>query len=295
MSEAKPKLGYIGIGLMGEPMTLRLLKAGYRVAVWNRTRDKLKKVVAAGAIAMDNPAEVTRFADIVLTCVTEAKSMDAVVFGPDGIATAPGTGKILVDHSSIAPDATRDFSRRLEAANGMRWVDAPVSGGTGGAEAGTLAIMAGGDAADFAKVKPVVMNLAGRFTHMGPSGAGQTTKLVNQIIVASTIGVVAEAVRFAEAAGVDAGKLTEALAGGWADSKPFQVFAPRMVHGHTDVIGEIYVMHKDLDAVAEVARQVGAPLPISGLAHQIYRLMMARGHAHAEPTEIADLYSRKPV
>jgi len=292
---AKPKLGFVGIGLMGEPMAMRLLKAGYEVAVWNRTADKCKAVIAAGAQLKADPAAVAAFAEIVFTCVTEAKSMEAVVFGPGGIASVPGQGKTLVDHSSIAPAASREFAARLEKASGMHWVDAPVSGGVKGATDGSLAIMAGGDAADFEKVKPVVMALCARFTHMGPAGAGQTTKLVNQVIVASTMATVAEAVRFAQNAGVDAGKLTEALGGGWADSKPFQIFAPRMVHGFTEVIGEIYTMHKDLNAVAEVARATDSALPMATLAHQLLRLMIQRGRGHDDFTLLADLYSKKPV
>lgn len=295
MSSAKPKLGFVGIGLMGEPMTLRLLKAGYEVAVWNRTAEKCKTVVAAGALLKSDPAGVAAFADIVFTCVTEAKSMEAVVFGPGGISAVAGQGKILVDHSSIAPAASRDLAIRLEKANGMHWVDAPVSGGVKGAAEGSLAIMAGGTAADFAEVKPVVMEMCARFTHMGPAGAGQSTKLVNQILVCSAVATVAEAIRFAENAGVDSSKLTEALAGGWADSKPFQIFGPRMINGYDSVIGELLTFDKDLNAVAEVAKATNSPLPMASLAHQMMRLLVQRGHGHDEPTRLADLYAKKPI
>jgi len=164
-------------------------------------------------------------------CLTDAAAVDEVVFGPDGLATAKGAGKLVVDFSSIHPDAARSIAARLKDANGMGWIDAPVSGGTPGAEQGTLAVMAGGDAADIERVRPYVLAMARRLTHMGPLGAGQTTKLCNQVIVGCAMAVLAEATRLAVNAGIDAKRLPEALAGGFADSIPLQLFVPRMVQG----------------------------------------------------------------
>lgn len=194
------KLGYIGIGLMGRPMTLRLLAAGHEVSVWNRSRDKLAPVVEKGAKAVDSPAAGARAADIIMMCVTDQNAAEAVLFGSDGVESGGTPGKLVVDFSSIAPDSARAFAERL-AAKGMGLVDAPVSGGVPGAEKGTLAIMAGGKAADIERVRPIIMHMAQRFTRMGDSGAGQATKLCNQVIVGSLLPVIAEAIRLAEAAG----------------------------------------------------------------------------------------------
>lgn len=197
----KPKLGYIGLGLMGRPMCLRLLAAGYEVTAWNRSRDKLAPVVEKGAKAATSPAEVARASDIIMMCVTDQNAAEQVLFGPNGVSQGGTRNKLLVDFSSIAPASARDFAKRLEK-HGMGMIDAPVSGGVAGAEKGTLAIMAGGKAEHIERVRPVVMHLAQRFTRMGESGAGQVTKLCNQVIVGSLFPVIAEAIRLAEAAGV---------------------------------------------------------------------------------------------
>jgi 3-hydroxyisobutyrate dehydrogenase len=197
------RLGFLGIGLMGHPMTLRLLAAGHEVTVWNRSREKLAAVLEKGARAADSPAAVARGAEIVMMCVTDQHAAQEVLFGPGGVAEAARPGLIVVDFSSIAPASAQQFARRL-AEKGAGLVDAPVSGGVAGAEKGTLAIMAGGRAEDVERVRPVVMTLAARFTRMGDSGAGQSTKLCNQVIVGSLLAVIADAVRLAEAAGVDA-------------------------------------------------------------------------------------------
>jgi 3-hydroxyisobutyrate dehydrogenase len=227
------KLGYLGLGMMGFPMTRRLANAGYDVTVWNRSSGKAAALVEAGAKLSAYPRDVAAAASIIFTCLTDAKAVEEVVFGPDGIATARGQGKVVVDFSSIHPDAARAIAARLKAANGMGWIDAPVSGGTMGAEEGTLAVMAGGDAADIERVRPYVLAMARRLTHMGPIGAGQTTKLCNQVIVGCAMAVLAEATRLAINAGIDARRLPEALAGGFADSIPLQLFVPRMVQEFT--------------------------------------------------------------
>jgi 3-hydroxyisobutyrate dehydrogenase len=289
---AKPKLGYIGIGLMGEPMTHRLLAAGYEVTVWNRTASKCDGVVAKGAKLAASPADVANAADIVFACVMDAKAMEQVAFGTGGLAEAKnGAGKIVVDHSSIDPESTRSIVSRLRAANGMRWIDAPVSGGVKGAADGTLAIMAGGDPTDFAAVEPVVKHLAGRFTLMGPTGAGQVTKLINQLMVVSYVAATAEAVNLARNSGVDPLKLTEALAGGWADSKPFQTFVPRMAKGYDSVIGATSTFVKDMNAVRALAVATGTPLLVAGLAGELMRTLVAQGRGDGEPSDLASLYA----
>ncbi len=283
-------LGYIGLGLMGLPMTRRLIAAGDTVAAWNRSPEKLAAAVAAGARAALSPADVASRASIIFMCLTDAAAVEAVAFGEGGLAQVPGEGRIVVDFSSIHPERTREIARRIEATNGLRWIDAPVSGGTRGAEQGTLAVMAGGDAADVARVAPHVLKMARGFTHMGPLGAGQTTKLCNQVIVGCTLAVLAEATRLAVNAGIDARRLPEALKGGFADSIPLQMFVPRMVEGiHVPPLGHAATMLKDLDTVLDVARATASPVPMASLAAQLFRLLQATRGEDAEALEIYKL------
>jgi 3-hydroxyisobutyrate dehydrogenase len=281
------ELGYLGLGMMGFPMTRRLLNAGHKVAVWNRSAGKARPLVDAGAKLAANPREVAASSSIIFMCVTDAAAVEDVVFGPDGIGSVPGAGRLVVDFSSIHPDKARSIAARLNEANGMGWIDAPVSGGTKGAEEGTLAVMAGGDAADIERVRPYVLAMARRLTHMGPTGAGQMTKLCNQVIVGCAMTVLAEATRLAVNSGIDAGRLPEALAGGFADSIPLQLFVPRMVQGiYSPPLGHIATMLKDLDTVAEVAHDTSTPVPMAALAAQLFRLAKAARGADVDALEI---------
>src|SRR5688572_6261718 len=283
------KLGFIGIGLMGRPMTLRLLAAGHEVTVWNRSREKLAAVLEKGARAAGSPAELARACEIVMICVTDQHAAESVLFGADGVAAGATAGSIVVDFSSIAPASARQFATRLEAKR-IGLVDAPVSGGVAGAQNGTLAIMAGGRAEQVERVRPVVMHLAQRFTRMGESGAGQTTKLANQIITGSLIAVIAEAVRLAEAAGVDATKLPEALKGGFADSAPLQIFGARMAARRFEPsLGSAAIMLKDLENASAVAKEAGVPLPMASTAVQLYRMLAAHGRAEQAVSTIIEL------
>jgi 3-hydroxyisobutyrate dehydrogenase len=289
------KLGYLGLGLMGLPMAGRLLNAGHEVTVWNRSTEKAAALIKAGARLAGSRRDVAIAASIVFMCVTDAHAVEEVVFGSEGLAAAPGIGKLVVDFSSIHPDAARAIAARLKAANGMGWIDAPVSGGTKGAEEGTLAVMAGGDAADIERVRPYILTMARRFTRMGPIGAGQTTKLCNQIIAGCAMTVLAEATRLAVNAGIDAGRLPEALAGGFADSIPLQLFVPRMVQGiHSPPLGHIATILKDLDTVVEVARDTSSPVPMTALAAQLFRIAKSQRGAEADALEIYKLSASQP-
>jgi 3-hydroxyisobutyrate dehydrogenase len=284
------RLGFIGLGLMGMPMTRRLLNAGHDVVIWNRSAGKATTLVQSGAKLASIPREVAAIASIVFMCVTDAAAVEEVVFGPGGVAEASGPAKLVVDFSSTHPDATRAIAARLKNTNGMGWIDAPVSGGTKGAEDGTLAVMAGGDAADIERVRPYILAMARRLTHMGPTGAGQTTKLCNQVIVGCAMAVLAEATRLAANAGIDAARLPEALAGGFADSIPLQLFVPRMVQGvHSPPMGHIATMLKDLDTVIEVARDTSTPVPMASLAAQMFRLAKTSHGADADALKIYKL------
>ena len=289
----KPTLAFLGQGLMGQPMTLRLLQAGYRVHVWNRSRPKLQPALDRGAIEAETPREAAKAADIVLLCLLDTRAVEEVAFGADGISGAEGRGKVLVDHSSISPDATRTFAERLASRSGMQWIDAPVSGGVKGAQEGTLAIMCGGHPEAIDRVRPALSAYARNITHMGPAGTGQTTKLCNQVIAGTAIAVIAEAVTLAQNAGVDARRLPEAFAGGFADSKPLQIFLPRMVSGWEDSIGAVSLLLKDLDTAADLARASGTPLPMASLARELFRQLAAQGRGEEDPSELVTLY-RKP-
>lgn len=283
-------LGYIGTGLMGTPMAARLLDAGYALTVWNRTAAKTKALVEKGATLGADPAEVARRSDIVFMCLTDTQAVQEAVFGEGGVAAGARDGTTLVDFSSIQPEATVKMAGQLKAETGMDWIDAPVSGGVPGAEAGSLAIMAGGAQSAFDRVEKVVLEMAERFTLMGPSGAGQTTKLCNQVIVGCTMAVLAEAARLATNAGVDATRLPEALAGGFADSKPLQIFMPRMVNAqHEPPLGHVYTMLKDLDSVCDLARSCTSPVPFTSMAAEQFRLLTVRGGETADALEIFKL------
>jgi 3-hydroxyisobutyrate dehydrogenase len=289
-TQAAHRLGYIGLGLMGMPMTRRLLAAGHAVTVWNRSPGKSATLVEAGATSGNCPSDIAANADIIFICVTDAAAVEDVVFGTDGIAVTPGDGKIVVDFSSIHPGAARAIAKRLKEANGMAWIDAPVSGGTRGAEEGTLTVMAGGEATDIERVRPFVLAMARRLTRMGPTGAGQTTKLCNQVIVGCAMAVLAEATRLAANAGIDAARLPEALAGGFADSIPLQLFVPRMVQGfHSPPMGHIATMLKDLDTVVDLAHDTSTPVPMASLAAQLFRLAKVSRGADADALEIYKL------
>ena len=279
------KLGFCGLGLMGAPMVRRLLAAGHEVQVWNRSPAKAAQLAVLGARIASTPAEAAAGADGVLMCLYDAAAVEAVVFGPDGVAQAKELAW-LVDHSSIPPDTTRLLAQRLAAANGAHWLDAPVSGGVAGVEAGLLAIMLGGNATHLAAACQAMQAYAGNVTHMGPSGTGQATKLCNQTIVATTIAAIAEAVGFAERNGIDVHKLAAALTGGWADSKPFQVLLPRMVTPQPESIGALSTMLKDVDTVLAAAQKSGAPMPVTASVQQMLRIASAMGLGQAELSAI---------
>ena len=259
-SKASPqgveRLGYLGLGLMGTPMTRRLLEAGYHVSCLEpfgrQGRSARRGRRQARSHAPRHVGELGHRLHVRDRCRRRRRGDVRARRSCSGFRRRQARRRFLVD-----PSRRRARSAaRLKDANGAGWIDAPVSGGTKGAEEGTLAIMAGGEAADIERARPYVLAMARRFTHMGPTGAGQTTKLCNQVIVGCAMAVLAEATRLASNAGIDAGRLPEALAGGFADFIPLQLFVPRMVQGiHSPPLGHVATMLKDLDTVADVARR----------------------------------------
>ena len=290
MTATLPALAFAGIGLMGLPMTRRLLAAGYPLTLWNRTPDKCAPLLELGAHRVENPAELCRDASVVMLCLANTEVVREVVFGPGGIVEGARPGQLLVDFSSLEPAATREMAAELEARTGMRWVDAPVSGGTPGAEAGTLAIMAGGREEDVERVRPVLAHLGQRLTRMGEVGAGQVTKVCNQMIVACNALVIAEVVALAERAGVDASLIAPALAGGFADSKPLQILAPQMAASQFEPIKwHVRTLLKDLDTAVKLSREQGSATPMSGLAAQLMRLHGSQGNLERDPATLVEL------
>ena len=291
MMAALPSLGFAGIGLMGLPMCRRLLAAGYPLTVWNRNPQKCAPLVAAGARQVATPAQLCEAGDLVLLCLANTEVVREVVFGDQGIAEGARAGQLLVDFSSLEPTATREMAAQLAEATGMGWVDAPVSGGTAGAESGSLAIMAGGAVADIERIRPLLLNLGQRVTHMGPVGAGQVTKACNQMIVACNALVIAEVVALAERSGVDASLIAEALAGGFADSRPLQILAPQMAESRFEPVKwHVRTLLKDLDGAVKFSREQGSATPISGLAAQLMRLHGAQGYLEKDPATLIHLY-----
>lgn len=294
MMSTLPSLGFAGIGLMGLPMCRRLLAAGYPLTVWNRNPAKCAPLVAAGARQVASPAELCRHADVVMLCLADTAVVREVVFGATGIVEGAKSGQLLVDFSSLEPTATREMAAELVGKTGMGWLDAPVSGGVVGAEAGNLAIMVGGDAANLQRIKPVLLSLGQRVTHMGAVGAGQVTKACNQMIVACNALVIAEVVALAERSGVDASLIAEALAGGFADSRPLQILAPQMAESRFEPVKwHVRTLLKDLDTAVKFSREQGSATPISGLAAQLMRLHGGQGFLEKDPSTLVQMY-REP-
>jgi 3-hydroxyisobutyrate dehydrogenase len=291
----QPSLGFAGIGLMGLPMARRLLAAGYSLSIWNRSVEKCSVLVDEGAVIAPSAGHLCYQADIVMLCLADTRAVRQVVFGPTGIIERARPGQLLVDFSSLEPTATREMAAELHARTGMHWVDAPVSGGTPGAESGTLAIMAGGSREDIERVRPILAHLGQRLTRMGDVGAGQVTKVCNQMLVACNALVIAEVVALAERSGVDAALLAQALAGGFADSKPLQILAPQMSKSCFEPVKwHVRTLLKDLNTAVKLAQEQGGPIPMSGLAAQLMRLHGIQGNLERDPATLIQLFREIP-
>lgn len=274
------KIAVLGIGLMGFPMARRLAEAGHEVHAWNRSRDKAERLAPFGAKVHDTAARAVADAEAVVSLLENGPVVGEVLFGADGesgAAAAMRKGTLVIDMASIKPAEARNHAKRL-AALGIDHLDAPVSGGTVGAEAGTLAIMAGGEARDFARAAPVFAAL-GRATHVGPHGAGQLAKLANQMIVGITIGAVAEALLLCEKGGADMAKVKEAISGGFADSRILQVHGQRMVERDFAPRGRMTVQLKDLRNALSTAQEIGFDAPVTGLFESLYAKGVENGLA----------------
>lgn len=270
-------IAVIGAGIMGSAISTRLIERGHRLHVFDLDAGKLESLSALGAKPATSPAVAAEAAAFVILSLNHADIVDAAVFGPTGVAQAAKPEKLLIDMSSIDPAATQRMSARLRAETGMAWIDCPLSGGAPGASAGRLTVMAGGSEQDFERGRVVMQDLCANYTLMGGSGAGQTTKLVNQLFCALAFQAVAEAVKLAEAGGVDPAKIPAALAGGRADGRIMQEFMAKFAARDYSPTGRIDNMLKDLDSVQAFALKTKTPLPLTGAVTEIHRILVAMG------------------
>jgi 3-hydroxyisobutyrate dehydrogenase-like beta-hydroxyacid dehydrogenase len=289
---AKPHIGYIGVGLMGLPMVKRLVALHYPVRAYDLLAEKTAAAAAGGAHIAVSAADAAQDADLVLLNLPTTDAVEQAVFGEAGVAGAMRAPQVLVDFSTIKVDKCKAFAQRLRAATGCGWIDAPVSGGPPASGSGTLTIMAGGEAAEIARAQPLFADVAGRFTHMGPSGAGMAAKMLNQLVVGVGHAVMAEAVVLAEAAGIDAARLPECLAGGLGDSALLQKLYPRMQRREFAPQGYVRQLLKDLDMVHEYAAALKAPTPMMSEALSLYRILVHLGHAELDTGAILKIYDR---
>jgi 3-hydroxyisobutyrate dehydrogenase-like beta-hydroxyacid dehydrogenase len=293
MSNPLPVIGCAGAGNLGAAIMRRLLDCGHRVLVWNRSPARLAPLVDAGASAVATPAELARGADLIITCVLDGAAVEDSVFGEQGIASAGAANKLLIDMSTINADHSRKLAARLKSQCQMGWLDAPISGGAPAALEGRMAIMVGGAQADYDHAQPVWDALAGRATLMGDNGAGQTTKMINQVLVSCGFAVLAESCGLAERAGVDPSRIATALEGGRADSQLLQEFMSKMGSSDFSPTASVNVLLKDLHMISDLARASGAPMPVTSLVEELNRKMVLDGMGDSDPAELVRMYRSK--
>lgn len=270
------RIGFIGLGTMGTGMASNLIEKGHDVVVWNRTASRMDPLVKAGASVGLSPADVARQCPIVMMCVSDTPDVDSVLHSSDGLLDGVSEDSLVVDHSTISPGATVGFAEEVSALGG-NWIDAPVSGGSEGAVNGTLSIMVGGSEADVERARPYMEAFGTTITHVGPVGAGQQVKIVNQILVVGTQLAVSEALLFAQASGLDLGATLNAVKGGAAGSWMLANRGPQMIERDWRPGFTIDLQQKDLRLALEAADSVGSPIPGTALVFQLYRALQHEG------------------
>lgn len=281
---ARPRIGFLGTGIMGLPMARRLAEAGHPVTAWNRTRKKARPLAEAGATVAGTAGDAARDADFVIAMLSSGPVCDEILLGDGQALSAMAPGSVLVVMSSI-PVETAQAQAGVAAARGVGYLDAPVSGGEKGASDGTLAIMAGGDAAVFERARPV-LEILGRPTHIGPAGTGELAKLVNQLIVAGTITVLAEALLLAERGGADPAKVRDAIRGGFAGSTVLEQHGARMITGDFRPGGPAKHQLKDTGTAVALARAIGLDLPVAELVDRLFADLVAHGDGDLDHSAI---------
>lgn len=287
--QAAAKVAVVGAGIMGTAIATRLLETGCSVTVFDPDSGKVAALVAKGAHAAISPEQAASVSDFTLLSLNHADIVRAAVFGPRGVAAAGHADKLLIDMSSIDPVDTVQMAVRLRDETGMAWMDCPLSGGAPGALAGRLTVMAGGATDDFERARTVMKHLCANYTLMGPNGAGQTTKLINQLFCAVAFQAVAEAVKLAEAGGVDPALIPAALRGGRADSNIMQEYMGKFARRDFSPTGRIDNMLKDLDSLQAFALKTKTPLPMTGQVVEIHRLLCAAGLGSKDSAEMMRL------
>ncbi|MEO0396771.1 MAG: NAD(P)-dependent oxidoreductase [Cyanobacteria bacterium P01_A01_bin.137] len=280
------KVAFIGLGTMGMPMAMNLLAAGHHLTVHNRSRDRELPIVNAGAQPADTPAIAAAAADVVIICVSDSPDVEAVILGPEGVMTGAQPGTLVVDMSTISPTATRAIAAQLDTQQ-IAMLDAPVSGGSEGAKNATLSIMVGGEANEVAKAMPVLQAMGKTITHVGPIGAGQTTKAINQIVVAGTYWAVAEGLTLGLKAGLDMDKVVQAVGSGAAGSWAFTNRSANMLNNSYPLGFRMKLHRKDLLIALEAARELGLPLPMAAYVEQIESGLIAQGFGDEDMSAVA--------
>jgi 3-hydroxyisobutyrate dehydrogenase len=282
----QPRVGVVGLGTMGGAMAANLARAGFPLTVWNRTSGRTHELEELGATVAATPAALAADVDVVLVCVSDTPDVEVVLFGPDGVAAGAGPGTLVIDSSTIDPDASREFAGRL-AGRGIGFVDAPVTGGSEGARNATLAIVVGGEPADVERARPVLAAIGRTVTHFGPVGSGQAAKAVNQVILAGTYLGVAEGLVLALKAGLDPAQVVAALSTGAAQSWVLANRSERMLANDYPLGFRVALHLKDLGIALDLARQRGAVLPVAALAAQLETGLVATGHGDDDMSALA--------
>ena len=285
-------IGFVGLGLMGRPMSLNLMAAGARMVVHNRSKGVVEESVARGMTAAGSPRAVAETTDVVIIMVSDTPAVEAVVVGAEGVVGAVRERSLVIDMGTTAVTATRRLADAVAAAGGA-FLDAPVSGGTVGAEAGTLTIMAGGSEAAVNRARPIFEVLGSRLTRVGDVGTGQVAKAANQVIVGLVIGAVAEALTLARRAGADPGRVREALKGGFADSRVLETHGRRMVSGDFRPGGKAITQHKDMAQALELAAELGFELPATRLNLELYERLIADGFGELDHSALIKVLDRE--
>lgn len=280
------RIGFIGLGTMGASMAAHVVATGESVTVWNRTPGRAGTLVAAGAVEAATPSDVGRASDVVLVCVSDTPDVEAVLFGDDGVAAGLAPGGLIVDHSTIAPAAARTFAARL-AEGGLRLVDAPVSGGSEGARQGTLTIFCGGDDADVERARPIIARYGRTITHVGPIGAGQAVKAVNQVVIAGGYLAVAEGIILAVQAGLDPDQVVAAIGGGAAASWILTNRSGRMIADSYPLGFKTRLHLKDLRIALDLGRELGVAMPVAALVAQLETGLVAQGFGDEDMSNVA--------
>jgi 3-hydroxyisobutyrate dehydrogenase len=280
------RIGFVGLGTMGTAMAGNLVRAGFPLVVWNRTPGRAGPLIELGATAAATPAAVAKTSDVVVTCVSDTPDVETVLFGRHGVAEGARKGLLVIDCSTISPSATRDFASRLAKLR-VAMVDAPVSGGSEGAKDATLTIFVGGDRASFERAGPILAAMGRTITHVGPIGAGQAVKAVNQVILAGTYIGVAEGIVLALKAGLDVEQVVGALSGGAAQSWVLANRSERMTKNDYPLGFKVALHRKDLEIALQLARELGAELPVTALVSGYEAELIANGHADDDMSALA--------